>query len=291
MRRRAGRQLAGRIDDQRRAGRLFPERRLGDVIFVADMIAVIAPEHDNCVFAIRAAFERIQNVSHASIREGTGREVALHGLLPLAVAFDDAKFLASHRSASGRNVLEVVFEIRRQLDLIERVHVEVFPRRVPLQVRPVDSACEKERLVVATLQEFRSPLGRLPVGRLLGGLVDRRPVHQACENFVRKQIAHAMPILVGNRRMLRTHPRRILLVPRIRVGPFAMRLMVDLAAGPGDVSLLAKILRNGDPVLQLWNIAKPVPVAVDPGRRRPQPGHNRRTRRMAQWSGTIRLFE
>ncbi len=59
---------------------------------------------------------------------------------------------------------------------------------------------------------------------------------------------------------------RVDVIPRRSVGEFTVCLVIKLAATPGEVSMLTKVLRNGDPVLQLRHVAKPVQIAVDTGR-------------------------
>ena len=70
-----------------------------------------------------------------------------------------------------------------------------------------------------------------------------------------------------------------------------MRLMVKFAAAPGEVTVLAEVLRQRHPILVLWQIPKPIEVAIDAGVGGGEAGHNRRARWAAQGRGTISLFK
>ena len=70
-----------------------------------------------------------------------------------------------------------------------------------------------------------------------------------------------------------------------------MRLMVKFAAAPGEVTVLAEVLRQRHPILVLWQIPKPIQVAIDAGVGWGEAGHNRRARWAAQGRGTISLFK
>ncbi len=81
------------------------------------------------------------------------------------------------------------------------------------------------------------------------------------------------------------------MIPGLRIGELAMGLVIELTSAPGEVPMLSKILGQGHPVLVLRHVTKPVQVAVDAGRRRAEPHHDRGTRRTAQRSGAMGLFE
>ena len=70
-----------------------------------------------------------------------------------------------------------------------------------------------------------------------------------------------------------------------------MRLMVKFAAAPGEVTVLAEVLRQRYPILVLWQIPKPIQVAIDAGIGGGEAGHDRRARWAAQGRGTISLFK
>ena len=163
---------------------MFPQSRLGNFVFVADVVTVIAPEHDDCVVTMWTLFQGLQNISYTRICKGTGSEISLNSFLPLSMPFDDAEFFSGHRPTTGRDIVKIVIEKHRQPHLIERMHVEVLLWCVPLQMRAVNSTGEKERLVVILRQEFCSTLSCLPVCCFFSRLLDRRPVHQAGEDFI-----------------------------------------------------------------------------------------------------------
>ena len=70
-----------------------------------------------------------------------------------------------------------------------------------------------------------------------------------------------------------------------------MCLMVKFTATPGEVTVLAEVLRQRHPILVLWHIPKPIQVAIDAGIGGGEAGHNRRARWAAQGSGTVGLFK
>ena len=96
-------------------------------------------------------------------------------------------------------------------------------------------------------------------------------------------------------------PGRILMVPGDRVRELSMRFMKNLAARHGRVSMLAKVLRDRNPILEFRLVPEPrngsgpnvrgIAVVPDTGGRGPQSGHRRRSRGVAQRRRTIRLLE
>ena len=70
-----------------------------------------------------------------------------------------------------------------------------------------------------------------------------------------------------------------------------MGLMIKFAAAPGEITMLTEILRERHPILVLRQVAKPVQIAIDAGRRRTKPHHDRSTRRAAERSSAMGLLE
>ena len=60
--------------------------------------------------------------------------------------------------------------------------------------------------------------------------------------------------------------RGIDMIPSRGVGEFPVRLVIKLAAAPGDITMPAEILRERYPILVRRYVTKPVQIAVDTGR-------------------------
>ena len=180
------------------------------------------------------------------------------------------------------------------------MHVEVFPRRIPTEVRAKDTAGQEERLVVIAPQERSGALGGLPVGRFPFWNIQRLPIRPIFEIGVGHLVAHPMQQTFSVPGKRRPMPGRILMVPGYPVGELAMRFMKNLAARHGRVSMLAKVLRDRHPILEFRLVPEPrkgsgptIPAFVTPDTdgRRPQSGHRRHSRGVAQRRRTIRLLE
>ena len=81
------------------------------------------------------------------------------------------------------------------------------------------------------------------------------------------------------------------MIPCTCIRELAMRLMIKFAAAPGEVTVLAEVLRQRHPILILWQIPKPIEVAIDAGVGGGKAGHNRRARWVTQGRGTVGLFK
>ncbi len=156
----------------------LPEREFSPVELFAEMPAVVAPEDDYGVGGIGALIEGVENSAYAGIDERYRGQIALDGLSPLLV-LDDLFVVAlgpGHFFAYGRDVVEVVFIHIGQCHLIDGVHIEVFLRDVPGQVRAEEAAGDEEGLIVVLAKLRDCPVGDLVVAHLPVGRIDGAPV-------------------------------------------------------------------------------------------------------------------
>ena len=239
------------MDDQGSTGGLLPERRLGEMVLLADMVTVVPPEDDNRIVAVPALIECIQDMANTGIRKRRRCQVPLHGILPLPGAPDDLECLARHGPSPGWNVIQVTLQVGGKLDLLDRVHVKEFPRCIPAQVRAIDPTGQEKRLLMLLLQEGGCPVRGLPVTGLLLGLSGRGPVNQPGKDGVGEHLSHAMAVTLFFFRTQGPMAGGVLAIPACRIRPFPMRLMKDLATRPGLVSRLAEVLWNRDRLLEV----------------------------------------
>ena len=116
------------------------------MFFLAEVPAVVAPENDDGIVAVRAGFERVEHAAKHGIGEVDGGEVGLDALFPLLV-FEDVRevAVAGDALAFGGHIFQVVFLVAgRKLDGFEREWLEVLLGNEPRFVRAVDAASEEE---------------------------------------------------------------------------------------------------------------------------------------------------
>ena len=116
----------------------------------------------------------------------------------------------------------------------------------------------------ALLQKLGGAVGRLPIGIGFDGVVRWSPVNKTGEDGVGLELG-TQTVLVAFLFRWWDSARSvgIDMVPRCGIGKLAVRLMVKFAATPGDIAMLAEVLRERHPVLVLGHVAKPVQIAVD----------------------------
>ena len=73
---------AGSGEDERGVRRLFPERVFGEAVLLADVVAVVGPEHDDRVVGVGASVERVEHLADVVIREGNARQIGLNDVPP-----------------------------------------------------------------------------------------------------------------------------------------------------------------------------------------------------------------
>ena len=99
---------------------------------------MIAEQDDDGIILVRTLFQGVDHYAYLRIDVRDGREISLHNLFPreLATRIHHAHPIAVVRPFPGgwRKVIEIVCDVGRQLDRIEREHIEILfwndPRRV-----------------------------------------------------------------------------------------------------------------------------------------------------------------
>ena len=114
------------------------------------MPTVISPEADDCVVAEGGRVQSIQHTADLAIEVAAGREVGLHSLFP-AAGSEHVCVVAlgfCHLQPRLWNVLQIAGLHWWQLDVIQGMHVEIFPRHIPGHVGLMEAECQEERTVV-----------------------------------------------------------------------------------------------------------------------------------------------
>ncbi len=151
-----GLRCAGHHPHEGRTRGLLPQRELPPVLLLAEMPAVIAPEADHRVVAMRGLFIRIQHAADLRVEISDRGKVGLHRFLP-ATRLQHLRVVAlwvRHFQTDGRNVIEIALHRRRELDVGQRMHIKVLLRHVPRHMRLVEADGEEKGLVMR-LAKFR----------------------------------------------------------------------------------------------------------------------------------------
>ncbi len=279
----------GGDDDERNAGRFFPEGAFVPVPFLAEMPTVIGPEHDDGILGGRAPGERIEDAADLGVSKGDAGEVMLHCGPPLAgftKAGEIAGF-AERKLAPRRGDICEIIRVRFGKDhLFEGIEVEVFPGDVPGHVGMEDpGGQEKGRplvrdcLVLVGRRSFRPQVIEISDGVVChGGVVvvgflegEHAPIGFAGVEFdpgVGKLLW--LSLLFGPRVECgaMTEPTVVIEMIALEVVPLiggivAGRVMVDLARAGGVVTMLPEMKRNGAQVREIW--LPPLLVVVEAG--------------------------
>lgn len=159
----------GHPHHQRHAGAGPPTGELLPVLFLAQMPAVVAPEHDDGVVAMRALLQRVEHAAEHGIGEMDGGEVGLDGFFPLPLRLDVLEVaVARDASALGGQVIDIVRLVAgRQLDALEREGLKVLLRHEPGLVGSVNAAGEEEGLLMLAQELLTNPLRHGPVAAIL----------------------------------------------------------------------------------------------------------------------------
>ena len=192
---------AGHDPDVRRAGALLPERELAPVVLLAQVPAVVAPETDDRVVALGRLVVGVEQAAHHRVAEVDGGQVGADGLLPGvgAALLEDRLVIAAargHLQRDGRQIVEVVLLVRRQLNALQRELVVVLLRHAPRQVRLGQAAGDEERLVVLLVQLRDGVVHELVVRHVLVAAIERRD----------GQLAGAAPSACGEPSSSRARP-------------------------------------------------------------------------------------
>ena len=137
------------------------------------MIAVVAPEDDDRLFAQLQAVERIKHAPDLGIGEGDARPVGAAAEAALLVREFVAAFVIDRRF---RDVIAVAGLDLGERNLVRRrIEIEILLRRDIRRVRLVESDGEEERLVLVLLHEFDRFVGDFAVGVIAVRALRREP--------------------------------------------------------------------------------------------------------------------
>ena len=132
------------------ASGFFPQCEFSPVLLFTKMPPMIAPEADNCVVFVGRSFQGIENSAHLTVEIADRCEIGLNGFLP-ATRLKNCRMISHglrHFQTACRDIIQIAVLCRRQLNLIQRMHVEVLLRHVPWHMRFMESESQKEWLIV-----------------------------------------------------------------------------------------------------------------------------------------------
>jgi hypothetical protein len=264
----------GHDPDERRARGLFPESKLTPVLFLAKVPAVIPPQHDDRVFRIGRSIEAVDQTADHRIGVGNRGEIRLNRFSPSA-GFHHGAVIAvwfRHFHACGRDILEVIILVWRQLDLVEGMHVEIFAGNVPRHVRLVQPNRKEERLVLRLLKLIDPILDDLPFAQVLVAAIEGRELDSADARIARRLRIHAGASEV--------------VVPFF---PPWIGFMVNLPGTLHDVAGFAEGGRQGQ--FRSDGRAPVIAVVIDAGGRGPESGHQCGAGGIANGSGAVAACE
>ena len=208
------------------------------MLFLAEMPAVVGPQHDDGVVGLAAFVERTEHAAHLRVSEGGRGEITVHCFAPLRV-FEYLRVVAlrpGHLHAGGRDVVEIVVRHIWQGQFFGVEQVVIFLRHIPRQVWFVDTAREEERLVVFEAKLSDHPVGDLVVAHFFVRHIERCPVKL-------RRLGDAVDRSLGWLRIVRLVLGRAgpVSIPRRRIGK---RAVINLTRTAGPVAVLHEMLRQ-----------------------------------------------
>ncbi len=229
-------------DDQGHARALSPGGPLAPVLLVAELPAVIAPEHDPGVFSERRGIELLDEATDLTIHEGDAGEVSADGLAPLLMLHHEVvracgEGIERELPRQRADIIEVIgFHLGRD-DLIRgRQRVEVLLRRKERDVRAVVADAEEERLCAWGVELLHGPIRDARVAHLVVADRDGSPVKGLAFFAIRVALARQA---IQRQHPIATTGAALDDVARV-LGAFARQLILRVA---GD------LLREGAPAL------------------------------------------
>jgi hypothetical protein len=136
-----------RLDDHEgRAGRLVPQGELVPMILVAKVVAMVRPQQDGGVVELAILLQGVQQLPDQRVRIGNRREIGLKRLLPEARVQDLLMEISDHVPHEGGNIRKVAVQGERQLDILQRIEIEISLRHYPVAVRLGDAHKHCERI-------------------------------------------------------------------------------------------------------------------------------------------------
>ena len=265
---------AGHGDDERHAGAAFKEVTLLPQAVVAEVIAVVAEEHDDGVIVELEFFQAIEHAAEAGVHQGGGGVIGADDFL--ALLDGQLALVRAIGQGSGRNIVTIAGHFEYGFDFIQWVMSRVMGGRDVRRVRAVKTDGEEKGFAglvrVIFLEEFHSSEGGLAIGVFLVFAVEQQPAHRAAVRagaqgddlvLLRAINADGVDDLV---------PRR-LVVHAIGADLGGHAVMINLADARGKVAVIDEVLRKRGDVRVL--VTEMAGVGEHAGLLRIQPGHER----------------
>ena len=234
------------------------------------MIAVIAEDHHDGVFSQSGVFQRGENPPDLLVDEAGRRQIRMNHIAPLAVLlnFIQAVFrqLPVQIPRKTRQIGALARFNRRQDAVVVRIKIPPLLRHINRHMRQMKSGGDKKRLPFgSTANLLHCPGGRFIIGFIFVAMREYAPV----DNLVGQRINQPVRRLVSGSSFCFTNV--------IKFNPLLLSAgkVVNLARRRCPVTVVVKILRQGNPVLPLRDIPEPGGQSIDAGGGRTQPGHNR----------------
>src|SRR5207247_9950591 len=76
-------------------------------------------------------------------------------------------------NSSGRQIVQIIFAVRRQFYFLQRMHVEVFAGNIPWQMRFVHAHGDEERFLALLLQLVDAVLDDPPLAQIFVAAIQR----------------------------------------------------------------------------------------------------------------------
>jgi hypothetical protein len=244
------------------------------MFFFAQVPAVVSPEDDDRVVAMRAVVQGVDQSADHGVGVGDGGQVTLNGVFP-AARFENCAVISvglGHLDAGRGHVGQIVGGKRRKLDLVQRVQVVILAWHVPGHVRLVQSDGQEERPIVRLLELLDPIANDLPFAQILIGAVQRREANAADAT------------IAGGERIAVDFGE--IVVPFAAAGK---SVVIDLARTGHEVAGLAK--GGGEHPLLGDDGAPVLAVGVDAGGGGAQPTHQRGARGIAHRGGAVAAGE
>ena len=130
---------------------------------------MVAPEYDDGILAVRTFLKGIEEPTHIHVGVGTGGEVRLNRGFP-APAFQKLGMIAlrpCHFNSRRGYVIEIIFNVRRELNFIEREVFIIFAWGHKGQMRFIESTGDEIGFLTLFRKSFHAVIDAMPVDNVL----------------------------------------------------------------------------------------------------------------------------
>ena len=126
---------------------------------------MVAPEHDNGILAVRTFLKGIEEPTHIHVGVGTGGEVGLDRGFPPS-AFQKLGMISlrpCHFNSRGGYVVEIIFNVRRELDFIEREVIIIFAWSHKGEMGFIESTGDEIGFLTLFRKSFHAVINGVPI--------------------------------------------------------------------------------------------------------------------------------